>query len=122
MHIQKQTNNYAQLKILFTHTHAEIRAENTYVHVNKYIHIPVQTSTFIHEQIKKIFDQNILNTKMFSRKNIFTVNKFFKWAYMHTKIHTQTHAQGHFLQTYTNTHTCWPKNINARDLTRISTC
>jgi len=68
----------------FSHTHAHIHAENTYVHINKYIHIPVHTyrdiqiHSFIHEHIKKIFDQNILNRKIFTIKNIFTVKKLFK--------------------------------------------
>ena len=68
----------------FSHTQAHIHADNTYVIVNKYIHIAVHTDgdiqihLFIHEHIKKNFDQNILNRKMFSRKNIFTVKKLFK--------------------------------------------
>jgi len=62
-HIQKQTNSYAQLQILFTHAH--IHADNTYVHVSKYIYIPIHTyrdiqiQSFKHEHIKIIFDQNM---------------------------------------------------------------
>jgi len=66
------------------HTHAHIHADNNYVHVNKYIHIPdhtyrdIQIHSVIHEHIKKIFDQNILNKIIFSSKNIFTIKKLFK--------------------------------------------
>jgi len=55
----------------FSPTHAQIHADNTYVHVNKYIHIPVhayrylQIQSFIHEHIKKIFDQNNLKRNFF---------------------------------------------------------
>ena len=58
----------------YSHTYAHIHADNTYVYVNKYIHIPVhiyrdiQIHSFIHEQIKKIFDQNILNRKSVSHR------------------------------------------------------
>ena len=75
MHTHKQTNNYAQLQILYTH--ADIHADNTYVHLNKYIHIAehtyrdIQIHSFIHEHIQK-------NSTIFSRKNIFTVKKLFK--------------------------------------------
>ena len=85
MHIHKQRNNYAQLQILLSH---------------------IKTHSFTHEHIKKIFDQNILNTKIFSRKNIFTVKKLFKKTYRHNKIRTQNHAQRYILQTYQHTHTC----------------
>jgi len=73
--IHKHTFTYAQLQILFTHTRTHTR--------NKYILIPVhsyrdiQIHSFIHEHIKKIFDQNILNRKIISNKNIFTVKKLF---------------------------------------------
>ena len=64
-HIHKHTFTNAQLQILFTHTHthANIHADNTYVHVNKYIHLPVHTyrDIQIHEHKEnfqaKIFSQ-----------------------------------------------------------------
>jgi hypothetical protein len=73
----------------FSHTHAHIHADNTYVHVNKYIHITythIETYKYTHSYMntKNIFDQNILNRKIFSSKNIFTVKKLFKSTCMHT--------------------------------------
>ena len=41
IHAHSQANTYAQL--LFTNTHTLITPMYTYVHVNKYIHIPVHT-------------------------------------------------------------------------------
>ena len=84
----------------FSHTHSHIHTDNTYDHVNKFIYIPVHTyrdvqiHSFIHVHIKKIFDHNILNRKMFSSKNVFTVKQLLKK-------NTQTHAQRHFLDTHT---------------------
>jgi hypothetical protein len=36
-------------------------------------HIDIQIHSFIHERVKKIFDPNILNRKIFSSKNYFTI-------------------------------------------------
>jgi hypothetical protein len=60
----------------FSHTHAQVHADNTYVHVNKYIHIPVHT----YRDIQK---------ENFQTKNIFTVKNC---SNAHI-IHTQTHAE-----------------------------
>jgi len=112
-HIHKQTNTYAQLQILFTHTHAHIHADNTYVHVNKYIHIPVHTyrdvqiHSFIHEHIKKIFDQNILNRKNFSSINIFHSKKICQIdIHAHINTHTNSCKKTLFTDAYQHTHTC----------------
>jgi hypothetical protein len=37
----------------------------------------MQIHSFIHEHIKKIFNQYILKRKIFSKKNIFSVKKLF---------------------------------------------
>ena len=81
-HIHKQTNSYAQLQILFTHAH--IHADNTYVHVSKYIYIPVHTytNTIIqtwthkdnfrpeHVEQKKVFKQKYFHSKKIDQINI----------------------------------------------------
>jgi len=97
----------------FSHTHAHIHADNTYVHVNKYIHILVHTysdkqiQSFIHEHINKNF-----RSKHFEQKN------FFKQKYFHSKKIVQVNIHSHinthrnsctktlFTDTYQNTHTC----------------
>jgi hypothetical protein len=79
----------------FSPTHAQIHADNTYVHVKEYIHIPVhayrfiQIHSFIHEHKKKIFDQNILK------------RKFFKQKYFHSKKIVQIDINAH-INTHTN--------------------
>ena len=108
-HIHKHTCTYAQLQILFTHTHthihAHIHADNTYVHVNKYIHLPVHTyrdiqiHSFIHGHTKKIVDQNTLNRKFFSSKNIL-LNKI----HAHTNTPKNSCTKTLFTATYQRTH------------------
>ena len=55
----------------FSHKHAHILADYTYVHLKK-VHIPVHTyrniqiHSFIH--IKKIYDQNIMKRKIFFKQ------------------------------------------------------
>jgi hypothetical protein len=90
MHAHLQANKHICTITNTFHSHAHVHADNNYVHVNKYIHIlehtyrDIQILSFIHEHLKKIFDLNILNRKIFSSKNIFTVKKLFKQTNIHT--------------------------------------
>jgi hypothetical protein len=96
----------------FSHTQAHIHANNTYVHVNKYIYILVHTyrdikiHPLVHGHIKKICDQNILNRNIFSSKNIFTVKTIVqKNIHAHTNTHTNSCTKTLFTDTYQHTHT-----------------
>ena len=108
MHIHKQTNNYAQLQILFTHTH--IRADN--VQENKYIHIPVHTysdiqiHSFIHEH-KENFRSKQFEKKIFLKQKYFHIKKIFQInIHAHINTHTNSCTKTLFTDTYQHTHTC----------------